>query len=227
MKTRLSADEVREYGAEIVIVATGSRWAQDGLNGVTHEPIAGADASLAHVLTPEQLMLEGKLPPGETVVVYDCEGYVVANWIAERLALAGYRVELVTCLERVAAVHDETLEGPLVRRRLHEVGVAQRSGVLVRSVEPGLLHAEDEFGEPLELQADALVLVTQRLSNEALYLDLATGEGAFALYRIGDCVAPRVFAADAIFDGHRLAREIDAENPAVALPYRRERAVLA
>jgi dimethylamine/trimethylamine dehydrogenase len=29
--------------------------------------------------------------------------------------------------------------------------------------------------------------------------------------------------AEAIFDGHRLAREIDSENPAVQLPYRRER----
>ena len=43
-----------------------------------------------------------------------------------------------------------------------------------------------------------------------------------AVYRIGDCVAPRI-VAEAIFDGHRLAREIDAENPAVPLPYRRER----
>jgi dimethylamine/trimethylamine dehydrogenase len=32
--------------------------------------------------------------------------------------------------------------------------------------------------------------------------------------------------ADAIFDGHRLAREIDSPNPAVPLPFRRERLVL-
>ena len=56
---------VREYGAEIVVVATGAHWAADGLNGVTHEPIPGADASLPHVLTPEQIMVEGKRPPGE------------------------------------------------------------------------------------------------------------------------------------------------------------------
>ena len=51
-KTRLSTQEIREYGAEIVVIATGSRWATDGLNGVTHEPVAGADSSLPHVLTP-------------------------------------------------------------------------------------------------------------------------------------------------------------------------------
>ena len=52
--------------------------------------------------------------------------------------------------------------------------------------------------------------------------DLLRAEGIEALYRIGDCVAPRI-VAEASFDGHRLAREIDSENPAVPLPYRRER----
>jgi dimethylamine/trimethylamine dehydrogenase len=38
-------------------------------------------------------------------------------------------------------------------------------------------------------------------------------------------LAPRI-PAEAIFDGHRLAREIDSENPTVPLPYRRERILL-
>ena len=75
------------------------------------------------------------------------------------------------------------------------------------------------------------MLVTQRLSEDALYHELAADEAALedagieAVYRVGDCVAPRI-PADAIFDGHRLAREIDSENPAVPLPFRRERLVL-
>ena len=51
--------------------------------------------------------------------------------------------------------------------------------------------------------------------------DRLEAEEIEALYRIGDCVAPRLIA-DCIFDGHRLAREIDTENPAVPLPYLRE-----
>ena len=35
-------------------------------------------------------------------------------------------------------------------------------------------------------------------------------------------MAPRLIA-DAIFDGHRLGREIDTADPATALPYLRER----
>jgi dimethylamine/trimethylamine dehydrogenase len=229
--TRLTAADVREYGAEIVVVATGARWAEDGVNYLTHEPIAGADASLPHVLTPEQVMLEGKAPPGERVAVFDGEGYFTAAGIAEKLAADGCAVELVSCLDKVAPVCDETLEGPLLRQRLHDVGIAQRSGVMLTAIEPGRLAATDEFGDELELAADAVVLVTQRLSNEALYLELAADEAALraegveALYRIGDCVAPRI-PAEAIFDGHRLAREIDSENPAVPLPYRRERILL-
>jgi dimethylamine/trimethylamine dehydrogenase len=41
------------------------------------------------------------------------------------------------------------------------------------------------------------------------------------VYRIGDCLAPRTIAED-IFDGHRLAREIDSADPATPLPYLRE-----
>src|SRR5207344_1081156 len=94
--------------------------------------------------------------------------------------------------------------------------------------EPGRLMATDAFGETLELDADAVVLVTQRLSNEELYLELRSDEEALAaegiegLYRIGDCVSLWIIA-DAIYDGHRLGREIDSENPAIPLPYKRER----
>jgi len=225
---RLDADGVRTYGAELVVVATGARWAGDGRTYLTHDPIPGADASLPHVLTPEQVMLEGRLPPGQRVIVYDGEGYFTAAGLAEKLAGEGFAVELVSCLDKIAPVCDETLEGPLLRQHLHDRGIGQRAGVLLTGIEPGRVTATDEFGEAFELEADAVVLVTQRLSNEALYRELRAdedalrSEGVEALYRIGDCVAPRI-VAEAIFDGHRLAREIDSENPAVPLPYRRER----
>ena len=73
-----------------------------------------------------------------------------------------------------------------------------------------------------------MVLVTQQISDEALYLELAGDPAALeaagieAVYRIGDCVAPRMIS-EAIFDGHRLAREIDGPDPAHPLPFDRER----
>ena len=90
---------------------------------------------------------------------------------------------------------------------------------------------EGEFGGPLHLAADAVVLVTQRLSNEGLDVKLAGDpdalrvQGVKALYGIGDCVSPQLIA-DAIFDGHRLARQTDSEDPARPLPWKRERPLL-
>jgi dimethylamine/trimethylamine dehydrogenase len=224
----LDAPAVFEYGAEIVIVATGSRWARDGLSAYTHAPIEGAEAALDSVLTPEQVMLDGKRPPGPRVVVYDCEGYFVAAGIAEMLALEGRRVEFVTCLAQVAPVCDDTLEGPLLRRRLHDLGVGMHRAVTLDKLEAGGVVGRDEFDEPFECPADGVVLVTQRRSNDAIYHALRAGadalraEGIEAVYRIGDCVSPRLIA-DAVFDGHRLAREIDSDDPAVPLAFRRER----
>jgi dimethylamine/trimethylamine dehydrogenase len=77
-----------------------------------------------------------------------------------------------------------------------------------------------------------VVVVTQQVSDDALYLDLVgdqaalTAAGIEAVHRIGDCVAPRMIS-EAIFDGHRLAREIDSADPARALPFDRERGVPA
>ena len=99
-----------------------------------------------------------------------------------------------------------------------------RRGVTLSSIGSGGACGTDEFGEPLEFVVDGIVLVTQRLSDDALFRELAADrdalhdEGVVGLYRIGDCVAPRI-PADAIFDGHRLGREIDSADPAIPLPY--------
>ena len=69
--------------------------------------------------------------------------------------------------------------------------------------------------------------------QEALYRELKDGigfealgaEGISGCYRIGDCEAPRLIA-DCVFSGHRLAREIDSDNPEVPKPFIRERRVI-
>ncbi|MBI2238396.1 MAG: FAD-dependent oxidoreductase [Actinobacteria bacterium] len=230
--SRLTADAVRDYGAQIVIVATGSHWSGDGNQAATHEPIAGADLSLPHVMTPEQVMEEGKRPPGRRAAVYDAEGYYTGPGVAELLAREGFETHLVTTFDVVSPTSDLTLEGPMLRQHLHEQGVAMHRGVTIHRVEPGLVAGEDEFGEPFSLGVDGVVLVTQQVSDDGLYHELVgdpaaqEAAGIEAVYRIGDCVAPRMIS-EAIFDGHRLAREIDGPDPSEPLPYDRERGVPA
>ena len=102
------------------------------------------------------------------------------------------------------------------------------SEVTPEAIVPGAVSLRSAHGgEPFAVAADAVVLVTQRLSNDALYLELAGDPGALeAVYRTGDCVAPR-WLVDTVFDGHRLAREIDSPDPAVHLPFLRERSLPA
>ncbi len=212
-------------------MATGSRWSGSGVQAGTHEPIEGADAALAHVLTPEQVADEGKRPPGGSrwpSTTPRATG--AAPGIAELLAKEGYETHLVTSLEVVSPLSDLTLEGPMLRLHLHELGVAMHRGVTIDRVEPGRISGENEFEEAFSLEVDGLVLVTQQISDDALYREL-TGDpagleaaGIGAVYRIGDCVAPRMIS-EAIFDGHRLAREIDGPHPETPLPFDRERRI--
>jgi dimethylamine/trimethylamine dehydrogenase len=231
--TTMDAKSTREYGADIVIVATGSGWTADGMNGVAHETIPGADGSLPHVLTPEQVMVEGKQPAGDRVLVYDTDGYYMGVSLAEKFRREGRDVTLVTPHSQIAPYMFFTLEGWQMNRLLHKLGVRLISEHMITKIEAGRASGCHIFatGRPVEWAADAVVLVTQRISNDGLYKALKAGpeslhaNGITGLYRIGDCVVPRLIA-EAIFDGHRLAREIDTANPAIALPFIRENRVL-
>jgi len=227
---RLAARDVLDYGAAIVVLATGSHWSGEGLQAGTHEPIAGADPSLPHVLTPEQVAEEGKRPPGSRVIVYDAEGYFTGPGIAELLARDGLEVDLVTTFDVVSPISDLTVEGPLLRQALHDAGVRMHGGMTIASVEPGRVVGEDGFGEAWSLEADGVVMVTQQVSDDALYHELTAdvpaleAAGIARVIRIGDCVAPRMIS-EAVFEGHRLAREIDLPDPMAVRLFDRERRI--
>jgi dimethylamine/trimethylamine dehydrogenase len=227
--TRLDADTVLDYGAEIVVVATGAAWLGDGWSTTTFDAVDGADSGLPHVLTPEQVMLEEKAPPPGPVVVYDCDGYFVGAGLAERFARDGRAVTYVAPFEGAAPYTHYTLERPRILRRLDDLGVRLVGRHVVSAVSATTAVAADVIGgRELELECAGLLLVTERRPDDALYRALKANPdgmadaGIEAVYRVGDCVAPRI-PADAIFDGHRLAREIDSGDPERPLPFRRER----
>jgi dimethylamine/trimethylamine dehydrogenase len=234
LNTALTWEEVAEYGAELVVVATGSHWATDGVDPTTHEPIPGAEASLPYVFTPEQVMAAPADVPGNDVVVYDTDGYFMGVGIAERLASQGKRVALITPLATVAPYTEYTGEASFIYRKLYALGVqmlTDRTLTRVSGEGVQLEHHYDGVGE-VDVAADATVLVTQRHSDDALYRQLIANperleaEGIDGVYRVGDCLVPRLIK-DSIFDGHRLAREIDSDDPAQPLPYLREHRVLS
>jgi dimethylamine/trimethylamine dehydrogenase len=178
------------------------------------------------VLTPEQVCA-GKRPPGRRVIVYDTDGYYVASGVAELLAADGFEVTVVTTFAVLSPVSDETLEGDMLRAHLHRAGVSVQHATTITGIAAGSVTGQGRHGEPWSAACDGVVLVTQQASQDALYTELAGDEPALAaagiseLYRIGDAVAPRMIS-EAIFDGHRLAREIDQPDPSQPVPYHRE-----
>lgn len=214
---RLSADEILEYGAEIVVLATGSSWVGDGTMPGPARTIAGATGSL----TPERVM-QGERPHGQRVAVYDADGYYVGPGIAELLAAEGYDVHLVAHDETVSPMSDGTLEGPMLRQHLHDVGVTMHTGITLTARQPERLLGETAYGDPWSLEVDDLVLVTHQSPDDALYRELTSDPDALAaagietVHLIGDAQSPR-WISEAVFDGHRLARELDLPDPATVL----------
>jgi dimethylamine/trimethylamine dehydrogenase len=233
-RRRLSAGDVLAYGADIVVVATGSRWSGDGWNRLDRRPIPGADAGLPHVLTPEQWLVDHKPLAGDHVLIYDCEGYFMGASLAEKLARDGRSVTLVTPFAGAGPAMDFTGESLFLGPQLRRLGVQIAAAHLVQEIRPdkviGCALAAPEMAVTWPVKAT--LLVTSRVPQDDLYFqlrrdpELLARKGIEAVYRIGDCLAPRLHVADAIFDGHRLAREIDSPNPAEPLPYLRERALV-
>jgi dimethylamine/trimethylamine dehydrogenase len=221
-RRRLSTTEVLDYGADIVVMATGSVWSADGTQPGCAEPIAGAGAAL----TPEQVM-GGARPDGGRVVVYDCDGYYVAPGIAELLALEGYTVHLVTTHPVVSPLSDGSLEGGMLRQHLHDIGVVMHTGRTLGAFGDSEVVGHTEFGDPFSIEADGLVLVTHQTPVDGLYRELmpdpprVVASGISAVHLIGDAVAPR-WISESVFDGHRLAREIDLPHPQFPAPMLRE-----
>lgn len=230
--TRLSADDILEYGAEIVVLANGSSWATDGCSGFNGDGIPGVDATTQDwALTPEQIMIEGA-SAGDRVVVYDCDGYFMAHGLAERLARDSREVTFVTPFTTIAPYTEYTLEQHRVIKGLRDLGVRllPQTKVVEADGQTAVLH--DSFaGSDAKVTCDGLVLVTQRNPHDQLFRELRNRpddldrEDISGVYHIGDCAQPS-FIAQAVFTGHRLAMEIDSPDPSTPLPFIRERRLI-
>lgn len=228
---RMTAAEALDYGADSIVVATGSRWAPDGINGITHHPVEGVNAEMPDVATPEQILKEGKILPPGRMVIFDAEGYYMGVSLAQKLQEDGFQVTLVTHFPSPAPYFNFTGENVHMRPLLERLGVEIVTEHVVTSYRDGRatgFHLVTE--RRTQWEAESIVLVSQRNADTSLFEEIEQGianaELDLTLFRIGDCVAPRMLVADAIFDGARLAREFDDENPAEARRYIRERRLI-
>ncbi|TGQ77763.1 NADH:flavin oxidoreductase [Mesorhizobium sp. M8A.F.Ca.ET.207.01.1.1] len=228
-ESQLTADDILSFGFQNIAIATGSTWRRDGVARahVVPMPIDGA----MPVYTPDDLM-DGKVPSGK-VVLFDDDHYYMGGVLAELMARQGTKVTLVTPSAYVSDWTRNTLEQGAIHRRLAELGVdivLNRSVVSVAS--GGVVTACVYTGATQNLAADAVVLVTSRNQDDAVWRDLKVRENEWAdngirsVKVIGDAEAPGPIAW-ATYAGHRFARELDEPDIGDALPFRREVTALA
>ena len=87
--------------------------------------------------------------------------------MAEVLVDEGYEVHLVTPFPVVSPVSDETLEGELLRRHLHDLGVHVHRDVTVKALDASGVSGHDKFDGPWTMPADATVVATSQVADES------------------------------------------------------------
>jgi dimethylamine/trimethylamine dehydrogenase len=214
LDSELDADQILEFGADRVALATGSSWRRDGTGRWHTEPIPGSEG--ARVLSVDDVM-RGALPPGPALV-FDDDHYYMGGVIAEKLQREGVQTVLATPSAMVSAWTEHTDEQVLIQARLIELGVRLETASVLVAVGDGSVELSCAYtGRRRSLEAAGVVMVTARDPAETLYYEL---EGRVDVERIGDCLAPATIAA-AVYSGHRYAREMD-EPKREEVPFLRE-----
>jgi dimethylamine/trimethylamine dehydrogenase len=207
----MGAADVAEFGADHVLLATGSHWRRDGV-GVT----AIRPEEFPAALTPDDVFAGARVTG--PVVVYDDEHYFMAGALAERLAAQGHEVHYVTTAAVASSWTVLTNEQDFLQARLIEAGVAIHPLKALKSQGSGEVTLACVYtGREEALPCGTLILCTGRLPDSTLH-DALAAEGLSAT-RIGDCLAPSSIA-DAVHSAHRFARLLGESD----LPPRRERA---
>ncbi len=198
--TYMEASDVREFGADAVVIATGSLPAGTGFQkALPHLPTLPG-AARGRVWSTEDVM--GRAARiGDRVVVLDEGG----NWrgcgTAWKLAEDGKTVTLVTPDPLVGKELQRTAADFPLRRRLAELGVTFLVESAVSSwSEDGATVVSLLTDRETLVPADDLVVATANVAEDSLARTL---EGELPIHLIGDAAAPRQ-APYAIHDGRKV-----------------------
>jgi pyruvate/2-oxoglutarate dehydrogenase complex dihydrolipoamide dehydrogenase (E3) component len=197
LRLGMAADEhtVLSEEPDAVVVATGSL--------PKEKPFPG-DYSPPEVVTTWQV-LTGEVEAGEKVLFVDLNGHHHGTGTAEFLADRGHAVHVLT-----PALFQGGALGPLQdlylsRQRLALKGVTCTPDIAVLEIQGTLIKGLNVYSnEMIDFEGyDTVVLAAGNTADDTLYFTL---KGKVTeLYRIGDCVAPRLTDM-AIADGHRVGR---------------------
>ena len=210
LDTEATADAVRAFGADNVILATGAVPSRTGFSIINPLVDELPGVELDNVVHGWDV-LEGA-ETGERVVVLDDDGNRASAGFAEVLLDQGKQVKVVT---RHNALFPMTLYGldlPHVYNRVMTKGIEYELNCWASAYEGSTLAVFNLYtGQESTIEGvDSLVLGIGPKANDALYFELKnTIEN---LHRVGDCVAPRKLD-HAIYEGYVAGRELwDADE---------------
>ena len=196
-ESAMTAADVADFGADHVVIATGSRWRRDGVG------VLGMARREFDALTPDDIFAGARVTG--PVVIYDDEHYFMGGALAEMLRRAGHAVTLVTPHATASHWTAYTDEQGFVQARLLELGVRLVLSHFLTGQAAGMVRTACAYGgRAAELACETLVLVTGRLPDDGLFGEL---DGMSNVTRIGDCLMPSSIA-DAVYSAHCFAREL-------------------
>ena len=212
--SRLDAAQVLEFGFQHVCIATGAEWRADGRGRFRFDPVDGWPHE--RMIAPDAVM-EGADVEGP-VAVYDDDHFYLGGLIAEKLRLEGLDVLLVTSAPCLSPETERTLEQARIQTRALALGVELLVSHEVSGFDGDRITIACVYSGRESVRAcRTLVPVTSREPNDDLYVELSSDAerlhdaGILSLSRIGDCAAPGMIA-QAVFAGHRYARELGAND---------------
>lgn len=200
--TPMESSEVRAFGAEVVVLATGSQPAETGyqryMPGTDRLPGVdrGAVFSVEDVMTRAARL-------GKNILLLDDTGTWRGAGTAWHLAENGYKVSLLTPDAYVARELTRTAADTPLREKLGRLGATFITDSVVREWYGDAARIYSFVtGEETEHEFDTLVLACVNEPQDWLARELSPD--GFEIFSIGDCVSPRQAPA-AIYEGRRLA----------------------
>jgi dimethylamine/trimethylamine dehydrogenase len=151
----------------------------------------------------------------------------MGNVIAEKLAIDGLNVTIVTSANLLSPFSEMTMESTKIYRRMVELNIEIVTGATLSKINKDSVTISSVIVDhSRQVDCDSVILVTARETVSDVYDQIIARQpewedaGITSVQRIGDCLAPGTIAA-AVYSGHRYARELESDIAIDAVPFKR------
>ncbi|MEM8948025.1 MAG: FAD-dependent oxidoreductase [Pseudomonadota bacterium] len=187
--TTLGIDEIKALEADAIIMATGSRPADNGFQrAFPHiEKLEGAD--LSHVTSPE-VTLDDAVVLGKRVLIVDDDNGWRSVGTALYLAERDHAVTILTAALHPGQEIAQTVSAGIMMKDLARAGIGTIVSSAALAIGERAVRVQNLLtGEETDVPADSVLLATMPVVEADL--EAALRKEGIDVTAVGDCVAPR------------------------------------